>query len=155
MGQKLHVALIEDNEGDARLFHELCLNEHDADVVTLKDGEQALDYLYRRGEHGQATRPSLIVLDLNIPKIHGLTVLEQIKNDRDLKEIPVVIFSTSDATSDVLTSYDLRANCYLRKPGTLEEYEHACMSLKHFWFRVAALPDKGTRPPRVPNVPAA
>jgi two-component system, chemotaxis family, response regulator Rcp1 len=137
---KIQIALIEDNPGDARLFREICVDGGRADVVELADGEQALEYLFRKGRFSEAVHPNLIVLDLNLPKLSGHEVLKCIKADGELREIPVIVFSTSAAASDVTRSYDLNASCYVRKPGDLEGYEDLCGRLRRFWLEVAMLP---------------
>jgi two-component system, chemotaxis family, response regulator Rcp1 len=138
---KIQIALVEDNPGDARLFREICVDGARADVVDLPDGEQALQYLFRKGRFSNAAHPNLIVLDLNLPKVSGHEILKSIKADEELREIPVIVFSTSAAASDISKSYDLHASCYLRKPGDLEGYENLCGRLRRFWLEVALLPD--------------
>jgi CheY-like chemotaxis protein len=138
---KIQIALVEDNPGDARLFTEICVDRNRAYVVVLRDGEQALEYFFRRGSYANAARPNLIVLDLNLPRVGGHEVLRCIKASDELREIPVIVMSTSRAASDIEKSYELYASCYLRKPGDLDGYEDLCSRLKQFWLRTAVLPD--------------
>ena len=116
-GRPIDVLLIEDDPGDQLITREAF--EHNKINNTLHvahDGEEGLDFLYRRGGHEGAPRPDLILLDLNLPKMDGREVLAHIKEDDNLKTIPTVILTTSDAESDIVKSYELQANCYLTKP---------------------------------------
>jgi CheY-like chemotaxis protein len=139
MPQSVRIALIEDNPADVRLFKEAFRDAGPSEIVTLSDGEQALDYLYR-SMHSGAMLPNLIVLDLNLPKVHGFEVLERIKADGHLKRMPVAILSTSAADRDIRRAYELHANCYLKKPIDLDDYELVCSALKRFWGEVVTLP---------------
>jgi CheY-like chemotaxis protein len=105
-----------------------------------KDGVEALDFLHRRGKHAKAPRPDLILLDLNLPRKDGREVLSEIKNDEDLKTIPVVILTTSQAEEDVVKSYHLHANCYVTKPVDLEKFIVVVQSIDRFWLTIATLP---------------
>ena len=137
------VLLVEDSPGDVRLTKEAF---HDADPqIDLRvavDGVEAMAYLRREGVHSDAARPDFILLDLNLPKMDGREVLAHIKEDDDLKTIPTVILTTSDAEADILTSYKLQANCYLSKPVQLEEFESLVKSINDFWLTRVKLPQQ-------------
>ena len=137
------VLLVEDSPGDVRLTKEAF---HDADPqIDLRvavDGVEAMAYLRREGVHSDAASPDFILLDLNLPKMDGREVLSHIKEDDDLKTIPTVILTTSDAEADILTSYKLQANCYLSKPVQLEEFESLVKSINDFWLTRVKLPQQ-------------
>ena len=137
----VEILLVEDNPGDFRLTQEAL---HEGKVYNnlhwAKDGVDALDFLKRRGKHANAPRPDIILLDLNLPKKDGREVLSEIKQDDDLKAIPVVILTTSQAEEDVLRSYDLHANCYVTKPVDLEKFIVVVQSIDRFWLTVVTLP---------------
>ncbi len=104
------------------------------------DGEQALDFLYRRNGYADAIRPDLILLDLNLPKKDGREVLGEIKADPDLHKIPVVVLTTSEAEKDICASYNLNANCYVTKPIDLAQFVHVVRTIEQFWLTVVKLP---------------
>ena len=135
------VLLVEDSPGDVRLTQEAF---HDAepqiDLRVAVDGVEAVAFLKCEGVHAGAPRPDFILLDLNLPKMDGREVLARIKEDDHLKTIPTVILTTSDAEADILTSYQLQANCYLSKPVQLEEFENLVRSINDFWLTRAKLP---------------
>ncbi|HST02796.1 MAG TPA: response regulator, partial [Usitatibacter sp.] len=106
----------------------------------VKDGVEAIDFLKQRGKYASAPRPDIILLDLNLPKKDGREVLSEIKGDRELRAIPVVILTTSKAEEDVLKSYDLHANCYVTKPVDLEKFIVVIQSIDRFWLSVVTLP---------------
>ena len=139
----MEVLLVEDNPGDARLAREAFRDVNRAIHLHLaSDGLEAMAYLKRQGEHHDAARPDLILLDLNLPKMDGREVLAHIKEDDDLKTIPTVILTTSDAEADIVTSYKLQANCYLSKPVQLEEFESLVRSINDFWLTRVKLPQQ-------------
>ena len=105
-----------------------------------KDGVEALEFLQRRGKHQNAPRPDIILLDLNLPRKDGREVLEEIKTDDELKQIPVVVLTTSKAEEDVVRSYALHANCYVTKPVDLEKFIVVVQSIDRFWLTVVTLP---------------
>jgi len=109
-------------------------------LTSVSDGAEALDLLHRRGKHGGATRPDLILLDLNLHRKDGREVLAEIKNDPDLRRIPVIILTTSKAEQDILASYDLHANCYITKPVDLDQFMTVVRSIEEFWLTVVRLP---------------
>jgi CheY-like chemotaxis protein len=139
--RSLKILLVEDSPGDVRLTRE-ALAEGDAvsELHVADDGEQAMDFLRRRGAHKGAPRPDLVLLDLNLPRLDGREVLEEMKGDADLRRIPVVVMTTSTSDEDVLRSYDLHANSYVSKPLELDEFMRAVQAVEGFWRTVASLP---------------
>jgi two-component system, chemotaxis family, response regulator Rcp1 len=135
------VLLVEDSPGDVRLTQE-AFRESDPSIelYVATDGVEAMAFLRREGIHVNAARPDFILLDLNLPKMDGREVLTHIKEDNDLKTIPTVILTTSDAETDIMTSYQLRANCYLIKPVQLEDFESLVKSVNDFWLTTVKLP---------------
>jgi two-component system, chemotaxis family, response regulator Rcp1 len=110
----------------------------------VHDGVQALSFLRRQGNYTQAPTPDLLVLDLNLPRKDGRHVLAELKSDPKLSKIPVVVFTTSQADCDVMHSYELGANCYLRKPGNLVDFVEVVQAMADFWLGCASLPQKET-----------
>jgi two-component system response regulator len=105
-----------------------------------EDGVQAMDFLHRRGDYASVPRPDLILLDLNLPRKNGREVLAEIKADSELRKIPIVVLTTSNADEDILRAYDLNANCYVVKPVGFDNFMQAVQSIRHFWFSVVTLP---------------
>lgn len=141
ISKSLLVLLVEDNEGDVRLIKE-AFNESKIDkrFSVARDGEDALNYLYRRGQYSGSMRPDIILLDINLPRKNGFEVLEQIKKDPELRRIPVIMLSSSSSEDHVYKSYDLNANCYLTKPVDFDEYTQVVRIIEEFWFDKAKLP---------------
>jgi len=139
----LEVLLVEDSLGDVRLtqevFRDANLRIH---LHVVSDGVEAMAFLRHEGEHVDAPRPNLILLDLNLPRMDGREVLARIKGDDSLKTIPTVILTTSDAETDILKSYQLRANCFLSKPVQLEAFENLVKSINDFWLTQVKLPQQ-------------
>ena len=136
------ILLVDDNPADAGLTCEvLATSERQSRIQTVSDGEEALAFLHRLGKYGAATRPDLLILDLNLPRKDGRAVLAEVKADPELNEIPVVIFTTSRSGRDVARCYELGANSYLTKPGNLAQFFSAVRSLENFWIGFATLPD--------------
>jgi len=137
------VLLVEDSPGDIRLTRE-AFRDANASVYlhVATDGVDAMAFLKREGTHVHSPRPDLILLDLNLPKMDGRQVLANIKTDDSLKMIPTVILTTSDAEADVTYSYQLQANCYLKKPVQLAEFENLVKSINDFWLTKATLPQQ-------------
>jgi two-component system, chemotaxis family, response regulator Rcp1 len=137
----IEILLVEDNPGDARLTREafsqgtVQTNMHHA-----RDGEQAIAFLRRQGGYQNAPTPDLVILDLNLPRRGGREVLEDIKTDPGLRQIPVIILTSSQAQEDVLHSYRLHANCFITKHGDLETLIHVAHSIEEFWFKLVRLP---------------
>jgi chemotaxis family two-component system response regulator Rcp1 len=136
----MQILLVEDNPGDVRLTREaLSESGRTPKLAVAPDGVEALAYLRREGAYADAVRPDVILLDLNLPRKDGREVLAEIKGDRDLRRIPVVVLSSSEADEDIARSYDLHANCYVRKPTDYEAYLAAVRSIEEFWLRTARL----------------
>jgi chemotaxis family two-component system response regulator Rcp1 len=137
----IEVLLVEDNSGDVRLTQEAFREANRAiHLHVASDGVDAMAFLRREGTHNHAPRPDLILLDLNLPKMDGREVLSHIKADDNLKTIPTIILTTSDAEADIVRSYELQANCYLTKPGQLEGFENLVKSINDFWLTKVKLP---------------
>ena len=137
----IEVLLVEDNPGDCRLVRETLADyKLKLEVKEVHDGEAAMAFLHREGEFRRARRPDLILLDLNIPKKDGREVLAEVKVDRRLKQIPVVILTSSKAEEDILQTYELHANCYISKPIDLEQLQKVVRQIKEFWFTIVKLP---------------
>jgi CheY-like chemotaxis protein len=136
------ILLVEDNPDDVALTME-ALKEGNIgnDLHVAKDGVEALAFLRKQGTHAGAPRPDLILLDLNLPRKDGREVLEEIKSDASLCQIPVVVLTTSRAESDVINSYRLHANCFVTKPVDFDEFLEIVRSIEHFWFSVVNLPN--------------
>lgn len=142
-GNAIDVLLVEDDPGDELMTREAFeFNKVRNNLHVVRDGEQALDFLYRRGEYADAVRPDLILLDLNLPKYDGRQVLEKIKSDPDLADIPVVILTTSGAEEDIVRSYKLHANAYVTKPVDLDQFIAAVRQIDDFWVQVVRLPNR-------------
>lgn len=138
--EKPHILLVEDNPGDIRLTQEALKESHtDVHLDVVTDGEQAVDFLYKRGKFTNAKRPSLILLDLNLPKKNGIEVLKEIKVDDSLKKIPVIVLTTSDADHDINKAYALHANCYILKPVDFDDFAKVIRLVETFWFNTAKL----------------
>lgn len=141
-GQPVEILLVEDNEGDARLAREAMLESKMRNTLHhVSDGEEAMAFLRRVGKYANAPRPSLILLDLNLPKKDGREVLAEVKADDELKCIPVVVLTMSSADEDILASYDLHANCYITKPVDLAQFIKVVRSIDDFWLTIVRLPD--------------
>jgi CheY-like chemotaxis protein len=135
------VLLVDDNPGDGLLAQEALVgSRHHSHINQVENGEEAMAYLHRAGQYANAVRPDLVILDLNMPKKDGRAVLTEAKADADLRTIPIVVFSTSRALPDILRSYELGANCYVSKPGSLSDYFLAVQSIEEFWFSAVSLP---------------
>ena len=139
----IDILLVEDNEADVRLLREVLLaTNKGARLHVVSDGRETMEFLRYQGPHLHAPRPSVILLDLNLPKMHGHEVLSLIKADPRLQTIPVIVLTSSQEELDVVTSYQLRANCYLRKPDKLQEFEQLVQSLNDLWLTRVKLPQQ-------------
>lgn len=139
----IEILLVEDNPGDVRLTKEALKEGKVVNVLnTVENGEEALAYLRRQGSYAQTTRPDLILLDLNLPRKSGQEVLAEIKDDPDLRRIPVVILTVSEAEQDIIKSYNLHANCYITKPVNLEQFMEVIKTIEDFWLTVVMLPPR-------------
>ena len=141
----IEILLVEDNAGDVRLTEEALKEGKLAVHLTIaRDGLEATEILHQRNSHASAKRPDLILLDLNLPKIDGRQVLQEIKNDPKLMRIPVVVLTTSEADSDILTTYGFHANCYITKPVDMDRFVDIVKLLEEFWFTIVKLPSHET-----------
>jgi CheY-like chemotaxis protein len=137
----IEILLVEDNLGDARLTQE-ALKEGKVrnNLHHARDGVEAMAFLRREDKNADAPRPDLVLLDLNLPRKDGREVLAEMKEDPDLRLIPVVVLTTSEAEQDVLRTYQLRANCYITKPVDLEKFITIVRSIEDFWLTIVRLP---------------
>src|ERR1700693_5818689 len=142
-GMPTEVLLVEDSPGDVRLTQEAFRDANRSiHLHVASDGVEAMAFLRREGAHGHVPRPDIILLDLNLPKMDGREVLTHIKADDDLKTIPTIILTTSEAEGDILKSYQLQANCYLTKRVQLAMFESLVKSINDFWLTKVKLPQK-------------
>ncbi len=140
-GRLVEILLVEDNPGDVRLTKEAMKEGKIRNNLSVaSDGVEAMAFLRREGKYADAPRPDVVLLDLNLPKKDGRAVLKEIKEDPNLRRIPVVILTSSKADEDVLNSYDLHANCYVTKPGDLEQFIDVVKSVEGFWLQIVKLP---------------
>ncbi|MCP3705569.1 response regulator [Paraburkholderia sp. CNPSo 3274] len=139
--QMFHILMVEDSPTDVMMTREALdyykvLNP----LHIAEDGVEAIEFLKREGKHATAPRPGLIILDLNLPRKSGQEVLQELKTDPELKNIPVVVLTTSKAEEDVAKSYGLHANCYITKPVDFEKFVEVVRSINDFWLGVVTLP---------------
>ena len=141
MSRPVEILLVEDNPGDVRLTRE-ALHEGKVrnNLNVAPDGVEALAFLRKQGAYAGAVRPDLILLDLNLPKKDGREVLEEIKADPALRNIPVVVLTSSQAEQDIVRAYDLHANCYVTKPVDLDQFIRVVQTIEDFWFTIVKLP---------------
>jgi len=138
---QVDILLVEDSPGDVRLTMEALADAKISNNITVaSDGIEALAVLRKEGQFADAVRPDLILLDLNMPRMDGRELLGIIKEDSDLKNIPVVVLTTSQSEADILESYDLRANCYITKPVDLDQFLVVVNSIQEFWLSIVKLP---------------
>lgn len=139
----IDILLVEDNPGDVLLTQEAFKEGHYSPRLSIaEDGEEALEFLRRQGRFANAPRPDLILLDLNLPKKDGRELLAEIKQDPALREIPVLILTTSEADQDIRRAYKLHANCYLTKPLDMDTFLRKIRSIEEFWLDVVRLPSR-------------
>jgi two-component system, chemotaxis family, response regulator Rcp1 len=139
----IEILLIEDSPSDAALTFEAMKEGKIANNMTrVEDGAEAIAYLRRQEPYSQAPRPDLILLDLNLPRKDGREVLRELKNDPELKRIPVIVLTTSHAEEDILRAYDLNANCYITKPVDFKQFIEVIKSIEQFWLTVVRLPTR-------------
>ncbi|MFH1759700.1 MAG: response regulator [bacterium] len=139
----IDILLVEDNPGDIRLTQEALKEEKlHVGLYVVNDGIKAMAFLRKQAEYRDVPTPDLILLDLNLPQKDGREVLKEIKSDNGLKRIPVVILTTSEAEEDILKSYNLHANCYIRKPVDLDQFMNVIKYIKNFWLTIVKLPGK-------------
>ena len=143
MNPGIEVLLVDDSPADLDLTREgLSRSRQQFQVSAVADGAEAICFLRRQGKYAQAPEPDLILLDLNLPRKDGREVLSELKNDPQFTRIPVVIFTTSQSSSDVNHTYAHGANCYIHKPGNFPDYAAVVQSMADFWLGLASLPDK-------------
>ncbi|WP_224447405.1 response regulator [Haloprofundus salilacus] len=142
-GAPLEILLVEDNPGDIRLTQEAFKQGKINNTLhVVMDGEEALDFVYQRKQHESAPRPDIVLLDLNLPKLNGQEVLATMKEDSDLKTIPVVVLTSSEADEDILKSYELGTNSYLTKPVNPDEFLSLSATFDEYWCTLVRLPQK-------------
>ncbi|MCX8554342.1 response regulator [Mycolicibacterium mucogenicum] len=140
-GRVVDILLVEDDAGDELITREAFADNKIKNTLHVaRDGQEGLDFLYRRGIHADAPTPDLILLDLNLPKYDGRQLLEAIKSDADLCHIPIVVLTTSSAEEDILRSYKLHANAYVTKPVDLDQFMKAVREIDEFFVQVVRLP---------------
>ena len=139
--QPIDILLVEDSPSDVLLTREALRDARIAnDLSVARDGEEAMAYLRREGEHADKRRPDIVILDLNLPRKNGREVLREIKSDDSLRRIPVLVMTTSSSDRDIGECYDSHANCFLTKPIDFEEFIDVVRSMEHFWISVVRLP---------------
>lgn len=137
----IQILMVEDNDGDVFLTTEAVKSANIiTDISVVHDGVEAMDFLHRKGKYADAPRPDLILLDLNLPRKDGREVLAEIKPDPDLRQIPVVVLTSSAAEQDVTMAYDLHANCYIVKPVDFHNLVALVKSIEAFWLNMVQLP---------------
>jgi CheY-like chemotaxis protein len=138
---EIQILLVEDNEGDILLtleaFKEMTVKSN---IAVVKDGEEAIEFLKKQGKYTDSSMPNLILLDINMPKLNGIEVLDFIKKDGNLKKIPVVMLTTSSSESDISECYDKFANCFITKPLDFGKFLNVVEAIESFWFTTAQLP---------------
>lgn len=143
LSSPIEILLVEDNPGDVRLTQEVLKEGKVHNKLSIvENGVQALNFLRKEQEFNDAPTPDLILLDLNLPKKDGREVLMEIKEDPELKKIPVVVLTTSQAEEDILKVYDLNANCYVSKPVDLGQFINVVKSIEDFWLSIVKLPTR-------------
>jgi len=143
LSKPVEILLVEDNEGDVGLIEEVFEEAKiKNNLHVAEDGEEAILYLHCEGKFSGSPRPDIILLDLNLPKKDGREVLKEIKEDDNLKNIPVVILTTSNAENDILVAYDLHANAYVTKPLNFDQFIKVVGSIENFWLEIVNLPSK-------------
>jgi CheY-like chemotaxis protein len=142
-GKLVEILLVEDNPGDVRLTQEALRDTKVRNNLhVVYDGIEALEFLRKEGRHKNAPRPDLILLDLNLPRMDGRELLAKIKEDSELKCIPVVILTTSKAEEDILRTYNLHANCYITKPVDFDQFIEVVKKIEDFWLTIVKLPSE-------------
>lgn len=139
--EPIEILLVEDDAGDARRTMEALKDGRIRNRIThVEDGLEAMAYLRREGEYADAPRPDLILLDLHMPRMNGQEVLAEVKDDPELRRIPVVMMTASEQEKDIVAAYNLHVNSYVVKPVDLEQFIGAVRSIEHFWFTIVKLP---------------
>lgn len=146
MGKPVDILLVEDNPGDVRLAQEaLRESKVSNNLYVVNDGVEAMEYLLEKGKYKDAVYPDLILLDLNLPRKDGREVLAEIKEDANLKRIPVVVLTISSDEADILKSYNLHANCFITKPIDINQFHNVVKAIDDFWFTIVKLPPDGKK----------
>jgi CheY-like chemotaxis protein len=142
--KQIEILLVEDNEGDIGLVEEVFQEAKIMNNLNIaEDGEEAMLFLHKKGKFSNVPSPDIILLDLNLPGKDGREVLKEIKEDNELKRIPVVILTTSKAEEDILKSYNLHANSYITKPVDFDQFIRVIKSIENFWLDIVKLPSNG------------
>jgi two-component system, chemotaxis family, response regulator Rcp1 len=142
----IEILLVDDNPADTDLTSDvLAHNGRPANIHAVADGVEAIAFLRREGKYANALPPDFVILDLNLPKKDGRAVLDEVKADPVLRKIPIAIFSTSEVPEDIMRCYELGANCYVSKPGNLQDYIAAVTAIGKFWFGLVRLPHEEQR----------
>lgn len=138
---KIEILLVEDNPGDIVLFMEALEESHNrSNLNTVEDGEEAINFLQQRGRFKYVPRPQLIILDLNLPRLNGREVLQEIRSKSEFDSIPIVVLTTSKSDRDMAEAYSLHANCYIVKPVDLKQFMNVLKQIINFWLNIAHLP---------------
>jgi CheY-like chemotaxis protein len=144
--KQVEILLVEDNPADIRLVREaLKENKILNNLSVVEDGIEAMEFLRKKGKYVSSPRPDMILLDLNLPRKNGREVLAEVKADENLRRIPVVIMTISDDEKDILLTYNLHANCYVKKPLDFEQFNKIVQEIENFWFTVVCLPPTGEK----------
>lgn len=139
--ETVNILLVEDNPADARLIEEVFKDTNVKNrIFVVKDGVEAMDFLYNENNYVDAPKPEIILLDLNLPRKDGREVLKEVKANEDLKSIPIVILTTSSAKEDVIRTYNNHANCYITKPVDFDQFLQVINAIEDFWLKVVNLP---------------
>lgn len=145
-GKPIEILVVEDNPGDARLMLEAFKEGKVCNNLTIvEDGVEAMTFLRKEGKYKNVLRPDLIFLDLNLPKKDGREVLKEIKLDENLRRIPVVVLTTSEAEEDIMKTYNYHANCYITKPVDLDKFIKVMKAIDDFWLTIVKLPPNGMK----------
>jgi len=140
----IHILIVEDNEGDILLIKEAFEEAKLAnDITIVRDGEKAIHFLEKKGKYSDAKIPDLIILDVNLPRKNGHEVLEFVKTNDQLMQIPVIMLTTSSSENDIIKSYKNHANCYITKPVEVDDFLKAVLEIEEFWVSLVKLPSNG------------
>ena len=143
-GEPITILLVEDNPADTRMVREAMKDcKINNTLYHVPDGVEAIAFLRKQGEYAKTPRPDVILLDLNMPRKDGRQTLKEVKDDPELKRIPVVVLTVSDAEEDIIKSYNLHANCVVTKPSDLDEFSRVVKGIENFWFKIVNLPSDG------------
>ncbi|TDC29154.1 response regulator [Micromonospora sp. KC213] len=142
--QPVRILVVDDDPGDVLMIEEALVDSEIEKVIdVVSDGQEAMEFLRREGRHAEAQRPDVILLDLNMPRMDGRQVLGEVKRDEDLRTIPIVVLTTSNADNDIVGSYTLQANAYVTKPIDLDDFNDVVRRIDEFFGRVVVLPKRG------------